>query len=101
MASHVKLCLPVVFGGVEVESYLPYLSVDWRCPATNMEVERASLTFSSDICLEGLTGTMQNLSINIVLVANNQTETRSRTLREEHRLRVFENGAENIWTEEG
>jgi hypothetical protein len=28
------------------------------------------------------------------------SETLSLTLREEHRLRVFENGAENIWTEE-
>jgi hypothetical protein len=27
-------------------------------------------------------------------------ETWSLTLREEHRLRVFENGAEDIWTEE-
>jgi hypothetical protein len=37
----------------------------------------------------------------ILLVVLYGCETLSLTLREEHRLRVFQNGAEDIWTKEG
>jgi hypothetical protein len=43
-----------------------------------------------------------SIPLSILPVVLYECETWSLTLREEHRLRVFENGAEEvIWTEEG